>query len=199
MNKENLKQELTRHSVNFANGGINCEGLTLPLMKYIIDNFDDTPTTEQAWEKIAEKFEEGPKELCATLVSALPPYNLSEKPEIPKKLAEMIEELKEAGFGDEYILFDIYADKEDGVMDNDVERWIGKNEGYLIKAVTNGYTIEKFIVKAPYDRYFGGFLEKGQHAEINFSHINRDNAQKFEDKSKAVAVATLVDGEVEEV
>ncbi|MDN6751490.1 MAG: DUF1642 domain-containing protein [Staphylococcus equorum] len=121
-----------------------------------------------------------------------------QKPEIPKKLAEMIEELKEAGFSDEYIIFNIYADKEDGVMDNDVERWIGKNEGYFIKAVTNGYTIEKFIVKAPYDRYFGGFLEKGQHAEINFSHINRDNAQKFEDKSKAVAVATLVDGTVEE-
>lgn len=56
MDKENLKQELTRHSVYFTNGGINCEGLTLPLMKYIIDNFDDTPTTEQAWEKIAEGY-----------------------------------------------------------------------------------------------------------------------------------------------
>ena len=164
-------------------------------------------TTEQAWEKIAEKFEEGPKELCATLVSALPPYNLSEKPEIPKFVADWIEEVKQRGCG----LADALNCFESPIMPEKVKQWIQfdfavigchhDNQELLAKAWLNGYTIEKapvWIVKAPYDRYFGGFLEKGQHAEINFSHINRDNAQKFEDKNKAKAVATLIDGEVEE-
>lgn len=121
-----------------------------------------------------------------------------QKPEIPKKLAEMIEELKEAGFSDEYILFDIYADKEDGVMDNDVERWIDKNEGYFIKAVTNGYTIEKFIVKVPHDRYFETFLRKEDFADINFKTTSIEYAEKFTDKAKAEAIATLIEGTVEE-
>jgi len=207
MDKENLKQELTRHSMNFTNGGVNCEGITLPLIKYIIDNFDDTPTTQQAWEKIAEEFEEGPKELCATLVSALPPYNLSEKPEIPKFVADWIEEVKQRGCG----LADALNCFVSPIMPEKVKQWIQfdfaaigchhDNQELLAKAWLNGYTIEKepvWIVKAPYDRYFGGFLEKGNHAEINFSHINRVNAQRFEDKDKAQAVATLVDGTVEE-
>jgi len=207
MDKENLKQELTRHSMNFTNGGVNCEGITLPLIKYIIDNFDDTPTTQQAWEKIAEEFEEGPKELCATLVSALPPYNLSEKPEIPKFVADWIEEVKQRGCG----LADALNYFVSPIMPEKVKQWIQfdfaaigchhDNQELLAKAWLHGYTIEKepvWIVKAPYDRYFGGFLEKGNHAEINFSHINRVNAQRFEDKDKAQAVATLVDGTVEE-
>ena len=162
-----------------------------------LKRMDDGITTEQAWEKIAEKFEEGPKELCATLVSALPPYNLSEKPEIPKFVADWIEEKRPY-----YSLITMVGNYLNGFgMPERLEEWITDNFNDYVKALVNGYTIEKqpvWIVKAPYDRYFGGFLEKGQHAEINFSHINKDNAQKFEDKSKAVAVATLVDGTVEE-
>ena len=119
-----------------------------------------------------------------------------EKPEIPKFVADWIRGFRILDVTDLDII-GLYFSKE---IEKKCEQWITDNFNDFIKALANGYTEKApvWIVKAPYDRYFGGFLEKGQHAEINFSHINRDNAQKFEDKNKAKAVATLIDGTVEE-
>ncbi|GBD73856.1 putative uncharacterized protein [Tetragenococcus halophilus subsp. halophilus] len=119
-----------------------------------------------------------------------------EKPEIPKFVADWIRGFRILDVTDLDII-GLYFSKE---IEKKCEQWITDNFNDFIKALVNGYTEKApvWIVKAPYDRYFGGFLEKGQHAEINFSHINRDNAQKFEDKNKAKAVATLIDGTVEE-
>ncbi|GBD70779.1 DUF1642 domain-containing protein [Tetragenococcus halophilus] len=119
-----------------------------------------------------------------------------EKPEIPKFVADWIRGFRILDVTDLDII-GLYFSKE---IEKKCEQWITDNFNDFIKALVNGYTEKApvWIVKAPYDRYFGGFLEKGQHAEINFSHINRDNAQKFEDKEKAEAAATLIDGTVEE-
>lgn len=221
MDKENLKQELTRHSMNFTNGGVNCEGITLPLIKYIIDNFDDTPTTQQAWEKIAEEFEEGPKELCATLVSALPPYNLSEKPEIPKFVADWIEEVKQRGCG----LADALNYFVSPIMPEKLKQWIQfdfaaigchhDNQELLAKAWLHGYTIEKepvWIVKFnnPINKYWTYFTAFKGTDDKEVSWIDYDESQPnyignplshahpFKSKDKAEAVATLTDGTVEE-
>lgn len=121
----------------------------------------------------------------------------SEKPEIPQFVAKEIPSAPKEAL-DRYYNPGVYVVPPYSYK---VINWIEGHFDIFLQALVNGFEIQKepaWVVKAPYDRYFGGFLEKGQHAEINFSHINRDNAQKFEDKSKAVAVATLVDGTVEE-
>lgn len=165
-------------------------------------------TTEQAWEKIAEKFEEGPKELCATLVSALPPYNLSEKPEIPKFVADWIEEVKQRGCG----LADALNCFVSPIMPEKVKQWIQfdfaaigchhDNQELLAKAWLNGYTIEKepawvALKGAQYFHAFTGEYDKFEGFEYVLS-MYEGNAHTFADKQKAEAVATLVDGTVKE-
>jgi len=174
-----------------------------------LKRMDDEITTEQAWKKIAEKYDKSIANVEADFEDWINSGSTQtkEKPEIPKFVADWIEEVKQRGCG----LADALNCFVSPIMPEKVKQWIQfdfaaigchhDNQELLAKAWLNGYTIEKepvWIVKAPYDRYFGGFLEKGNHAEINFSHINRVNAQRFEDKDKAQAVATLVDGTVEE-
>jgi len=222
MDKENLKQELTRHSMNFTNGGVNCEGITLPLIKYIIDNFDDTPTTQQAWEKIAEEFEEGPKELCATLVSALP----SEKPEIPKFVADWIEHIRETNkHGDGFVgingedIFRIIIDMgeissmfpvsdlsiNDYEITDELVDWCSGHETEFLRALIDGYTIEKepaWVVRINKKTYFCRFTDKyfkeNSDEPTYIESGNPSLIKKFTNKDKAEAAATLVYGTVEE-
>lgn len=135
-----------------------------------------------------------------------------EKPEVPKEFDEWYKEIQEIRSGNaakRFALWKIcqfgfgcgFEDVKDRkIINGSLTNWVINHKEEAVNAVLNGYTVKKepvWIVKAPYDRYFGGFLERGNHAEINFNHINRDNAQKFDDKDKAQAVATLIDGEVE--
>ncbi|MDN6204342.1 MAG: DUF1642 domain-containing protein [Tetragenococcus halophilus] len=175
----------------------------------LVDNLDEPEiTTEQAWEKIAEKFEEGPKELCATLVSALPPYNLSEKPEIPKFVADWIEEVKQRGCG----LADALNCFVSPIMPEKVKQWIQfdfaaigchhDNQELLAKAWLNGYTIEKepvwvVLKDAQYFHAFTGEYDESEGFEYVLA-MYEGHAHTFADKQKAEAVATLVDGTVKE-
>jgi len=219
MDKENLKQELARHSGHFTNGGINCEGITLPLTKYIIDNFDDTPTTEQVWEKIAEIFEDDDpdmlKDVCMNVLKAFNggyPMLVTEghictwnpdvgKPEIPAELAKKIENFK-GKVNDDYIIYSIFLDDEYDNLKKDTHQWIKDNPGKLSRAVVNGYTIKKepvwVVLKgAQYFHAFTGEYDESEGFEYVLA-MYEGHAHTFTDKQKAEAVATLVDGTFKE-
>ncbi|MEI4283188.1 DUF1642 domain-containing protein [Tetragenococcus halophilus] len=174
------------------------------LVERYLDLNEPEITTEQAWEKIAEEFEEGPKELCAKLVSALPPHNLSENPEIPAELAKKIENFK-GKVKDDYIIYSIFLDDEYGNLNKDTHQWIKDNPGKLSRAVINGYTIQKESVwvvringKLYFCRFTDKYFEKDSDAPTYIESGNPSLIKKFTNKDKAEAVATLVDGTVEE-
>ncbi|MCO8290242.1 DUF1642 domain-containing protein [Tetragenococcus halophilus] len=123
-------------------------------------------------------------------------------PKIPEKLAERIEELREIGWDDEYIIYDIYTDKETDMIDSNVVRWMNDNKGLFTKALVNGYTIEKepvwvVLKDTRYFHAFTGEYDKFEGFEYVLS-MYEGNAHTFADKQKAEAVATLVDGVVGE-
>lgn len=168
------------------------------LVERYLDLNEPEITTEQAWEKIAEKYDKSTANVKADFEDWINSGSTQtkEKQEIPQFVAKEIPSAPKEAL-DRYYNPGVYIVSPYSYK---VINWIEGHFDIFLQALVNGYTEKApvWIVKAPYDRYFGGFLEKGQHAEINFSHINKDNAQKFEDKNKAEAVATLVDGEVEE-
>ncbi|WP_038022482.1 DUF1642 domain-containing protein [Tetragenococcus muriaticus] len=166
-----------------------------------LKRMDDGITTEQAWEKIAEKFEEGPKELCATLVSALPPYNLSEKPEIPQFVAKEIPseptEALDSYYNPGVYIVPPYSYK--------VINWIEGHFDIFLQALVNGFEIQKqpvWVVRINEKLYFCRFTDKyfkENPDEPTYSESgNPELVKKFTDKAKAEAVATLINGEVEE-
>ena len=205
MDKQELKNEI--ETLSQSNHLYLGHVVSYKELMILVDNLDDTPTTEQAWDKIAEKFEEGPKELCATLVSALPPYNLSEKPEIPKFVADWIEEVKQRGCG----LADALNCFVSPIMPEKVKQWIQfdfaaigchhDNQELLAKAWLNGYTIEKepaWVVKAG-----GSYVTSIDYDFYDWTigtTINKDDESilTFTDKKKAEAIETLVEGTIEE-
>lgn len=226
MDKENLKDELIKYSTTFTNSSITCEGVTLPLIKNVIDNFDDTPTTEQAWEKIAEEYKlpvETVQQIAGTTISSAvkkediaisdgciilnPNLTEPEKPEIPKFVADWIEEVKQRGCG----LADALNCFVSPIMPEKVKQWIQfdfaaigchhDNQESLAKAWLNGYTIEKepvWVVKAG-----GSYVTSIDYDFYDWTigtTINKDDESilTFTDKQKAEAVATLVDGVVGE-
>ncbi|AYW50163.1 DUF1642 domain-containing protein [Tetragenococcus halophilus] len=183
-----------KENISFKEGMNWCAQL---VERYLDLNEEPEITAQQAWEKIAEEFEEGPKELCATLVSALPPYNLSEQPEIPKFMADWIRGFRILDVTDLDII-GLYFSKE---IEKKCEQWITDNFNDFIKALVNGYT-EKAPVwvalkDAQYFHAFTGEYDKFEGFEYVLS-MYEGNAHTFADKQKAEAVATLVDGTVKE-
>ncbi|GBD74225.1 hypothetical protein TEHN7126_2232 [Tetragenococcus halophilus subsp. halophilus] len=118
-------------------------------------------------------------------------------PKIPPKLAERIEELREIGWDDEYIIYDIYTDKETGMMDSNVVRWMNDNKGLFTKALANGYTIEKepaWVVKYD-DMYLMSLavLYDGDRVNSYFRVLgeNFDEPRVFRNKEEAEAARIL--------
>ena len=176
----------------------------------LIDNLDNTPTTEQAWEKIAEKYDKSVANVEADfedwMNSGRP--QTEEKPEIPKFVADWIEEVKQRGCG----LADALNCFVSSIMPEKVKQWIQfdfavigchhDNQELLAKAWLNGYTIEKepawvVLKDAQYFHAFTGEYDKFEGFEYVLS-MYEGNAHTFADKQKAEAVATLVDGVVKE-
>lgn len=134
-----------------------------------------------------------------------------EKPEIPQFVADWIEEVKQRGCG----LADALNCFVSPIMPEKVKQWIQfdfaaigchhDNQELLAKAWLHGYTIEKepvWVVKV--SEYTGFYLKEftsgwdGKDTPKTYATSIKDKAYKFTDKAKAEAVATLVDGEVEE-
>lgn len=134
-----------------------------------------------------------------------------EKPEIPKFVADWIEEVKQRGCG----LADALNCFVSPIMPEKVKQWIQfdfavigchhDNQELLAKAWLNGYTIEKepaWVVRINEKLYFCRFTDK--YFEENpdkptYSESgNPELVKKFTDKAKAEAVATLIEGTVED-
>ncbi|BAK95155.1 DUF1642 domain-containing protein [Tetragenococcus halophilus] len=123
-----------------------------------------------------------------------------EKPEIPHWLAERIEEYNI----DSSIEFWRYV--FNGSIFNPGERaWILDNDELISKIFLYGYTIEKepvWVVRINEKLYFCRFtdkyFEKDSDAPTYIESGNPSLIKKFTNKDKAKAVATLVDGTVEE-
>lgn len=206
MDKENLKQELTRHSMNFTNGVVNCEGITLPLMKYIIDNFDDTPTTEQAWEKIAE--DNGYTVAQAQNIFSLNNYlrDEPEKEELPDYIIEYLDNALTRGKNKNFVLENLYLElfrkdfghfysTSDIVLD-----WIGisGNATRIIDAIRNGYKPYKSPVWVIKEKESGGYLVDYKLSDNDvILSSSKANAYPFKDKQQAEAVATLTNNTIE--
>lgn len=134
-----------------------------------------------------------------------------EKPEIPKFVADWIEEVKQRGCG----LADALNCFVSPIMPEKVKQWIQfdfaaigchhDNQELLAKAWLNGYAIQKepaWVVKINEKLYFCRFtdkyFEKDSDAPTYIESGSPSLIKKFTNKDKAEAVAILVDGEVEE-
>ncbi|MCO8292636.1 DUF1642 domain-containing protein [Tetragenococcus halophilus] len=172
-------------------------------------------TTEQAWEKIAEGYDDDAEMVKSICMNALRSFNggfprlVTEghirtwnpdvgKPEIPPKIAERIEEERADGQSDSAIYSILQSEKE-------TRMWSMAHKDDLMKALINGYTIEKepvWVVRINEKLYFCRFtdkyFEKDSDAPTYIESGNPSLIKKFTNKDKAEAVATLVDGTVEE-
>ncbi|GBD74090.1 DUF1642 domain-containing protein [Tetragenococcus halophilus] len=153
----------------------------------------------------------GRKQAFSDVRGLLKTLDEPEKPEIPKFVADWIEEVKQRGCG----LADALNCFVSPIMPEKVKQWIQfdfaaigchhDNQELLAKAWLNGYTIEKepaWVVKV--SEYTGFYLKEftsgwdGKDTPKTYATSIKDKAYKFTDKAKAEAVAILVDGTVEE-
>ncbi|MCO8288290.1 DUF1642 domain-containing protein [Tetragenococcus halophilus] len=148
----------------------------------------------------------GRKQAFSDVRGLLKTLDEPEKPEIPAELAKKIENFK-GKVTDDYIIYSIFLDDEYDNLNKDTHQWIKDNPGKLSRAVVNGYIIEKqpaWVVRINEKLYFCRFtdkyFEKDSDAPTYIESGNPSLIKKFtnKDKAKAEAVATLVDGEVEE-
>lgn len=185
-----------------------------------LKRMDDGITTEQAWEKIAEEYKlpvETVQQIAGTTISSAvkkediairdgciilnPNLTEPEQPEIPKFVADWIEEKRPY-----YSLMTMVGNYLNGFgMPERVEEWITDNKEDYLKALVIGYAIEKepaWVVKINEKLYFCRFtdkyFEKDSDAPTYIESGNPSLIKKFTNKDKAEAVAILVDGEVEE-
>lgn len=125
----------------------------------------------------------------------------AEKEEVPDFAAPFIEKLKTTGRRYGVELEKAYASGEDA----DLSEWLWFNENVLtvFRALENGYTVKKeprWVVKRRDGDYVNDYQEATLCVGIGLTpELDVLPPFKFTDKSKAEAVATLVDGSVEEV
>ncbi|MEK0151657.1 DUF1642 domain-containing protein [Tetragenococcus halophilus] len=156
----------------------------------------------------SDRLQIGKVNLLEEIIDKAKGLDESEKPEIPKFVADWIEEVKQRGCG----LADALNCFVSPIMPEKVKQWIQfdfaavgchhDNQELLAKAWLNGYTIEKesvwVVLKgAQYFHVFTGEYDKFEGFEYVLS-MYEENAHTFADKQKAEAVATLVDGTVAE-
>lgn len=153
----------------------------------------------------------GRKQAFSDVRGLLKTLDEPEKPEIPQFVADWIEEVKQRGCG----LADALNCFVSPIMPEKVKQWIQfdfaaigchhDNQELLAKAWLHGYTIEKepvWVVKINKKLYFCRFTDKyfeeNSDEPIYSESGNPELVKKFTDKAKAEAVATLINGEVEE-
>ncbi|MEK0175814.1 DUF1642 domain-containing protein [Tetragenococcus halophilus] len=203
MDKENLKDELIKYSTTFTNSSITCEGVTLPLIKNVIDNFDDTPTAGQAWKKIAEKYDKSIANVEADFEDWINSGSTQtkEKQKIPQFVAKEIpsapKEALDCYYNPGVYIIPPYSYK--------VITWIEGHFDIFLQALVNGFEIQKepaWVVKINEKLYFCRFtdkyFEKDSNAPTYIESGSPSLIKKFTNKDKAQAVAILVDGTVKE-
>lgn len=185
---------------------------------------DDGITTEQAWKKIAEKYDKSIANVEADFEDWINSGSTQtkEKPEIPKFVADWIEHIRETNkHGDGFVgingedIFRVIIDMgqvssmfpvsdlsiNDYEITDELVDWCSGHETEFLRALIDGYTIEKepvwVVLKGvQYFHAFTGEYDKFEGFEYVLS-MYEGHAHTFADKQKAEAVATLINGEVE--
>lgn len=124
-----------------------------------------------------------------------------QKPVVPKFVAEWFEENKdELEFLIWELCVDSYGSAEQGMLN-----WIQQSENNPIETLIrmkDGYEVEKeprWVVKLPNDYYFSSWVSLYSLEADGAAYKFYDDVFVFDDRTKAEAVATLVDGSVEKV
>ena len=124
-----------------------------------------------------------------------------EKVEVPDFVAEFIE----VGNRFDKIAFLVhqkYLGINSMMKECPVKDWLRSVDYETVLSLVNGYTVKqkRWVVKAPNGKYFISLAYgSGIGSLKKCSAKTKDDAYPFDDKSKAEAVATLVEGSVEEV
>ena len=125
--------------------------------------------------------------------------------EVEPFMADWLDSIEEREKGKDCLIYElVFAAVEDAEYELDqMEEWIGKNGNIFIlaDALRYGYVRkpEKQWVVTQDGRYLESvFVGESENANTDFL-LDKDKAIKFTDKEKAEAVATLVDGSVEEL
>lgn len=124
-----------------------------------------------------------------------------QKPVVPKFVAEWFEDNKDdLEFSIWELCVDSFNSDEQGVFD-----WIQQSENKPIETLVrmkDGYEVEKkprWVVKLPNDYYFSSWVSLYSLEADGAAYKFYDDVFVFDDRTKAEAVATLVDGSVEKV
>jgi len=216
--KEEKRAQETIDDNNWING-YSCGRTDALEFGYKKAEWIDEPeiTTEEAWEKIAENYSlsvEKIQDVVKAIISAVvneenigisdghviiePDFSKPENPEIPKKIANKIEFERVDGQSDSAIYSILQSEKK-------TRMWSIAHKDDLMKALVNGFEIQKepaWLVRINEKLYFCRFtdkyFEKDSDAPTYIESGNPSLIKKFTNKDKAEAVATLVDGVVEE-
>lgn len=134
----------------------------------------------------------------------------SKKVEIPEYVAEWIDFCKEQDFS-LHTAMNWFSDlpEEIETFYEEAYSWLTdenyqEHEEIFARAWLDGFTIEpkRWVVKFEQDNeqfYFNSWMHVYSTQPIGYARKEADNVIKFTDKKKAEAVATLVEGSVEEV
>ena len=121
-----------------------------------------------------------------------------EKVEVPDFVAEWIEYAKKKGHTviESAQPWDLY-----GAEYSKSDIWIKDNQDTFARAFMDGYTVKpkRWVVKYQNDDYFICMTVGSGFGSPSACTKAKEKAYMFDDKSKAEAVATLVEGSVEEV
>nr|DAI90141.1 MAG TPA: Protein of unknown function (DUF1642) [Caudoviricetes sp.] len=127
-----------------------------------------------------------------------------QKVKVPAFVAEKMKRYKSAL----WMLSSEYFDTSLEVDSDELTNWIDQNSEEFFRAWLDGYEVEeeqKWVVKykpgnLDNNWYFIGFCGGDRTLQPNCANrIDCDTVIKFKDRSKAEAVATLIDGTVEKV
>ncbi|HHD9622501.1 TPA: DUF1642 domain-containing protein [Enterococcus faecium] len=209
MNKQELIDELAKYVKSYENamdehgqGRYGAYEVSLKLVKRLNES---KITDEQAWNKVAEAYPESAQSLRNTLDNAVfGKTGEPQKPVVPKFVAEWFEE-KEGGL-ENAIFYECVRVTDTYSKDySEFQRWLVSAENNPIETLVrmkDGYEVEKeprWVVKLPNDYYFSSWVSLYSLEADGATYKFYDDVFVFDDRTKAEAVATLVDGSVEEV
>lgn len=209
IDKQELIDELAKYVKSYENamdehgqGRYGAYEVSLKLVKRLNES---KITDEQAWNKVAEAYPESAQSLRNTLDNAV--FGKTGEPQkhvMSKFVADWFEDNKHAL--DLAIFTKIRElDGKRYPHETDFENWLDNAENKPIETLVrmiDGYEVEKeprWVVKLPNDYYFSSWVSLYSLEADGAAYKFYDDVFVFDDRTKAEAVATLVDGSVEEV
>lgn len=214
-----------KENIAFKDGMNWCAQL---VERYLDLNEEPEITTQEAWDKIAEIFDDDDpdmlKDVCINVLKAFnggypmlvteghictwnPDVGKPEKEELPDYIIEYLDNALTRGKNKNFVLENLYLElfkKDFGHFystSDIVLDWIGisGNATRIIDAIRNGYKPYKEPVWVVKEKEGSGYLVDYKLSDNDvILSSSKANAYPFKDKQQAKSVATLVDGTVEE-